>query len=90
MSGPPPAWRGFRPLRISRKLRESGNVISLLLEPAEEKPAPRPSPGNPGRGLGPPSAPELMRSYSLSGAPGATTYRVSVKREAHGVDERLH
>ena len=29
--------------------------------------------------------PALMRSYSLSGKPGATYYRVSIKREAHGV-----
>jgi ferredoxin-NADP reductase/MOSC domain-containing protein YiiM len=86
VSGPPPAWRGFRRLRISRKLRESGNVISLLLEPADGEPVAAPLPGQfVVLRLGPPSAPELMRSYSLSGAPGATTYRVSVKREAHGV-----
>src|SRR5258705_5224989 len=29
MPGPPPAWSGFRPLRVSRKLRESSDVISL-------------------------------------------------------------
>ena len=44
--------------------------------------------------LGPASAPALMRSYSLSGEPGASSYRVSVKREAHGaagayVDDEL-
>jgi ferredoxin-NADP reductase len=76
----------IRRLRISRKLRESGNVISLLLEPADGEPVAAPLPGQfVVLRLGPPSAPELMRSYSLSGAPGATTYRVSVKREAHGV-----
>jgi MOSC domain-containing protein YiiM len=32
-SGPSPAWQGFRPLRISRKVPESSNVISLVLEP---------------------------------------------------------
>ena len=85
VSGPPPAWRGFRPLRISRKLRESGNVTSLLLEPTDGEPIAATLPGQfVVLRLGPPSAPELMRSYSLSGAPGATTYRVSVKREAHG------
>src|SRR5215472_13423828 len=36
--GPAPAWLGFRPLRVSRKLRESGNVTSLVLEPADGKP----------------------------------------------------
>jgi ferredoxin-NADP reductase/MOSC domain-containing protein YiiM len=85
VSGPPPAWRGFRPLRISRKLHESGNVISLLLEPIDGEPIAATLPGQfVVLRLGPPSAPELMRSYSLSGAPGATYYRVSVKREAHG------
>jgi ferredoxin-NADP reductase/MOSC domain-containing protein YiiM len=85
VSGPPPAWRGFRPLRISRKLRESGNVTSLLLEPTDGEPVPAPLPGQfVVLRLRPPSAPELIRSYSLSGAPDAATYRVSVKREAHG------
>jgi ferredoxin-NADP reductase/MOSC domain-containing protein YiiM len=85
VSGPPPAWRGFRALRISRKLRESGNVTSLLLEPTDGEPIAATLPGQfVVLRLGPPSAPELMRSYSLSGAPGATTYRVSVKRETHG------
>jgi len=94
-SGPPPAWRGFRPLRVSRKVRESGNVISLLLEPTDGQPVP---PTLPGQfvvlRLGPASAPALMRSYSLSGEPGAMSYRVSIKREAHGaasayVDDEL-
>jgi hypothetical protein len=37
-AGPAPAWPGFRPLRVSRKLRESDNVTSLVLEPADGKP----------------------------------------------------
>ncbi|TFV49708.1 MOSC and FAD-binding oxidoreductase domain-containing protein [Bradyrhizobium niftali] len=86
VSGLSPAWPGFRPLRISRKLRESGNVTSLLLEPTDGEPVAAPLPGQfVVLRLGPPSAPELIRSYSLSGAPDAATYRVSVKREAHGV-----
>ena len=85
VSGPRPAWPGFRPLRISRKLRESGNVTSLLLEPTDGEPVAAPLPGQfVVLRLEPESAPALMRSYSLSGEPGATTYRVSVKREAHG------
>jgi len=84
-AGPPLAWRGFRPFRVSRKMHESGNVISLLLEPTDEQPI---APALPGQfvvlRLGPASAPALMRSYSLSGEPGASYYRVSIKREAHG------
>jgi len=84
-SGPPPAWHGFRPLRVSRKVRESRSVISLLLEPEDGQSI---APALPGQfvvlRLGPTPVPALMRSYSLSGAPGASAYRVSVKREAHG------
>ena len=32
-----------------------------------------------------PGAPPLMRSYSLSGEPSARSYRISVKREPHGM-----
>src|SRR5271170_4460781 len=84
-SDQPPAWRGFRPLRVSRKLRESDNVTSLVLEPTDGQPV---AAGLPGQfvvlRLGPAAAAALMRSYSLSGEPGASYYRVSVKREAHG------
>jgi ferredoxin-NADP reductase/MOSC domain-containing protein YiiM/ferredoxin len=84
--GPPPAWQGFRSLRVSRKLHESSNVSSLVLEPADGKPLTavlagqfivlrlRPRPDE--------SA--LLRSYSLSGAPSGERYRISVKRERHG------
>jgi ferredoxin-NADP reductase/MOSC domain-containing protein YiiM len=82
----PLAWRGFRPLRVSQKVRESRTVISLLLEPTDMMPL---VPALPGQfvvlRLKPASnAPILMRSYSLSGEPSAERYRVSVKREVHG------
>ena len=84
-AGPPPAWRGFRPLRVSRKTRESGNVTSLTLEPADGHPLAAALPGQfVVLRLEPASAPALMRSYSLSGEPNAAYYHVSVKREAHG------
>jgi ferredoxin-NADP reductase/MOSC domain-containing protein YiiM len=84
-SGPPPAWRGFRPFRVSRKVRESANVTSLVLEPADDRPVATALPGQfVVLKLGPTSAPALMRSYSLSGKPDEPSYRVSVKREAHG------
>ena len=84
-SGPSPAWRGFRPFRVSRKVRESDNVTSLLLQPADGEPIAAALPGQfVVLRLGPGSAPTLMRSYSLSGEPGAIYYRVSIKREDHG------
>ena len=95
-SSPPPAWRGFRPLRVSRKARESSNVISLVLEPTDARPMATALPGQfIVLRLRPASdAPPLTRSYSLSGEPSAERYRVSVKREAHGaasvyVDDEL-
>ena len=84
-SGPPPAWRGFRPFRVSRKVRESDSVTSLVLEPVDGQPLAAALPGQfIVLRLGPALAPALMRSYSLSGEPNAASYRVSVKREAHG------
>jgi ferredoxin-NADP reductase/MOSC domain-containing protein YiiM len=85
-AGAPPAWRGFRPLRVSRKVRESSNVISLILESADKQSLTAALPGQfVVLRLRPASdAPALMRSYSLSGEPSAASYRVSVKREAHG------
>jgi ferredoxin-NADP reductase/MOSC domain-containing protein YiiM len=95
-SGPPPGWRGFRPLRVARKVRESSDVTSLVLEPMDGQPVAAALPGQfVVLRLGPASdAPALMRSYSLSGEPNTAHYRVSVKREAHGaasvyVDDEL-
>jgi ferredoxin-NADP reductase/MOSC domain-containing protein YiiM/ferredoxin len=82
----PPAWRGFRTMRVAAKTRESDDVISLALEPADALPLAAPLPGQfvvlrlqPQRDALP-----LMRSYSLSGAPDAAQYRVSVKCEIGG------
>jgi len=84
-SGPPPAWRGFRPFRVTRKVRESDNVTSLVLEPADGRPVAAALPGQfVVLQLVQTSAPALMRSYSLSGRLDEASYRVSVKREAHG------
>jgi ferredoxin-NADP reductase/MOSC domain-containing protein YiiM len=86
-SGPPPAWAGFRPLRVSRKIRESSNVISLVLESVDGRSLATPLPGQfiVLRMRPDPHSPALMRSYSLSGEPNTERYRVSIKREPHGV-----
>jgi ferredoxin-NADP reductase/MOSC domain-containing protein YiiM len=85
-SGPPPAWPGFRPLRVSRIERESGSVRSLVLVPADEQPLAAALPGQfvVLRLRPQPDAPPLLRNYSLSDTPGTDHYRVSVKQEAHG------
>ena len=86
-SSPPPAWSGFRPLRVSCKIRESSNVISLMLESVDGRPLAAPLAGQfiVLRMRPTPDAPALMRSYSLSSEPNAERYRVSIKREPHGV-----
>ncbi len=83
---PGPAWPGFRALRVTAVIPESADVSSVRLAAPD------------GGGLPPARAgqyitvripraggPAVVRSYSLSSAPGASAYRVSVKREPHGV-----
>jgi ferredoxin-NADP reductase/MOSC domain-containing protein YiiM len=82
-----PAWTGFRPLRVTDKTRESSNVTSLHLEPADGRPL---AAGLPGQFAvlhlrSAPDKPPLLRSYSLSGEPSEVRYRVSVKRNPGGV-----
>src|ERR1700733_7436522 len=85
-SGPPPAWAGFRPLRVASVDRESASVISLYLEKTDGPPLPAALPGQflVFRLRIAANAPPLLRNYSMSGAPGANVYRVSVKKEVNG------
>jgi ferredoxin-NADP reductase/MOSC domain-containing protein YiiM len=85
-AGPPPAWSGFRRLRASRVERESADVVSLTLESTDGSHLPPSLPGQflvlrlrPAANM-----PPLLRNYSISGAPDAGTYRVSVKQEVNG------
>jgi ferredoxin-NADP reductase/MOSC domain-containing protein YiiM/ferredoxin len=84
--GPPPAWQGFRSLRVTRKLRETSDVTSLVLEPADGKPLTAALAGQfvVLRLKPQPDETALLRSYSLSGALSEDRYRISVKREPHG------
>ena len=85
-SGPPPAWSGFRRLRVSQTDRESGSVISLTLVSADGQPLVAALPGQfvVLRLQTTAGAPALLRSYSLSAAPSTDHYRVSIKREVNG------
>ncbi|RTM06307.1 MAG: MOSC domain-containing protein [Bradyrhizobiaceae bacterium] len=81
-AGPAPAWRGFRPFRVSRKIAESASVTSLVLEPGDGQPLAAALPGQfVVVRLGPSG---ITRSYSLSSRADAASYRISIKREAHG------
>ncbi len=84
--GPAPAWSGFRSMRVVHVDRESRSVLSLRLADTGGAPLPAALPGQflTLRLRGDGGAPALIRSYSLSGRPGANEYRISVKQEAHG------
>ncbi len=91
-AGVEPGWKGFRALRVSAIRRESPQVMSIRLEADDHSSLPPPLPGQyltvriTGAG-----EPTPLRSYSLSGDPTAGVYRISVKREDHGlVSQWLH
>jgi ferredoxin-NADP reductase/MOSC domain-containing protein YiiM/ferredoxin len=96
-TAPPPAWPGFRPLRVTAIEAESTAISSVRLADPAGAPVP---PALPGQFLTvrlrpDPAGPPLLRSYSLSGRPGAEQYRITVKREPHGagsqyIHSRLH
>src|SRR5262249_28545464 len=82
-----PAWPGFREMRVASVQKESDSVTSFNLVPVNGQTLPVALPGqfvvlrlqvNPGK-------PSLIRSYSLSGMPGADQFRISVKRESNGI-----
>lgn len=84
----PPAWSGFRPLRVVQVSRASANVSALTLADAE--PLPRWLAGQSiavriadAAGGGP-----LIRNYSLSNDPASGHYRIGVKREELGAVSR--
>ncbi|MFF0143207.1 MOSC domain-containing protein [Streptomyces sp. NPDC005227] len=84
---PPPAWQGFRRLPVIDITAESTSVFSLSLGADDGNSLP---PALPGQFISVrmqphPLDPPVIRSYSLSAAPGATTYRISVKQEPRGV-----
>ena len=83
----PPVWPGFRSLRVARVDRESANVVSLSLEATDGSSLPAALPGQflVLRLRTKPELSPVLRNYSLSGAPGADAYRVSVKFEVNGV-----
>jgi ferredoxin-NADP reductase/MOSC domain-containing protein YiiM len=85
-ASPPPAWPGFRPLAVTGISQESETVTSFQLTNPGGKSVPAALPGQflTLRLHPDPAGRPLLRSYSLSGPPGARDYRISVKREEHG------
>lgn len=86
-TSPPPAWRGFRSLRVVDVHDESRHVRSVLLADPDGDPLPE---WQAGQSITVRLHPDtnsaaLIRNYSLSNQPGSTQYRISVKREPHGL-----
>jgi ferredoxin-NADP reductase len=81
-----PAWPGFRKLRVEKVVAESETVHSIYLVAADGTALPAAQSGQyltlriNGAGQ-----PVPVRNYSLSSAADGGTYRISVKREPHGV-----
>jgi len=76
---------------VTRIERENESVVSVYLADPKAVAVPPALPGQflTLRLLVGDAAPPLLRSYSLSGTPGADTYRISVKREPHGAGSRF-
>jgi len=82
----PPAWPGFRALRVIGVEPETATVTSLQLAAVDGAALPAALPGQfLTVRLAVDAGTTVVRNYSLSGSPGAPTYRISVKREPHGV-----
>ncbi|MFL4901790.1 MOSC domain-containing protein [Streptomyces sp. MMS24-I2-30] len=94
--GEEPGWPGFRTMRVARIVPETPSVLSVYLDTTDGTPLPEARPGQylsirlPVDDTAP-----MVRTYSLSSAPTAGTYRISVKHEPHGkasgyIHDRLH
>jgi ferredoxin-NADP reductase/MOSC domain-containing protein YiiM/ferredoxin len=85
-TSPPPAWTGFRRLKVTGIERESNSVISISLADPDGRALPSARPGQYLTLRLQPDKQErsVLRNYSLSGQPGADYYRITVKREHHG------
>lgn len=77
-------WNFFKPFTVVRKVKESENIMSFYLKPADGLNVPAYQPGQyisvrvkiPGEKY------MMIRQYSLSQAPTPGEFRISVKREA--------
>ena len=85
--GERPEWNDWRDFRISQKVQESSEITSFYLTPVDQKPLPSYLPGQyiSVRTTVPDLDHLQARQYSLSDAPHADHYRISVKVET-GLD----
>ena len=83
----PPAWPGFRQMRVARIQDECENVTSFVLTPIDRENLPEFRAGQfvVLRLPVDPDKPPVFRSYSLSDLPSADHFRISVKSELNGI-----
>lgn len=77
-------WRGTRPFVVARKVKESDEITSFYLRPADGGALLE---FHPGQYIGLKlivEGEEIRRNYSLSAAANGREYRISVKREPNG------
>jgi ferredoxin-NADP reductase/MOSC domain-containing protein YiiM/ferredoxin len=81
-----PAWPAFRELRVADVVRESEGVSSIYFAATDGMALPAARAGQYlTLRITAAGQPTPVRSYSLSSAPDAGTYRISVKQEPHGI-----
>src|SRR3954447_25128182 len=85
VTSPPPAWAGFRRLTVAGIERETDEMISIRFEAPDGAALPA---ARPGQYLTVRVA-SVLRNYSMSGPPGAGSYRITVKREPGGIASRF-
>ncbi len=78
-------WRGVRPLKVTRKVKESDEITSFYLEATDGRPLLAPTPGQYLALRFVMDGQEMRRNYSLSDVTDGSHYRISVKREPGGV-----
>ena len=79
-------WNGWRDFRVDEVVEESSVINSYVLRPVDGGPV---MPHKPGQYLTfwfeIPGHPPVKRNYSISSAANGESYRISVKRESHGL-----
>ncbi len=83
----PPAWPGFKPMRVARIHKESDSVTSFTLMPVDGQAMQAAQPGQfvVLRLQVDPQKQPVLRSYSLSDLPAVDHLRISVKSEVNGI-----
>ncbi len=79
-------WNGWRAFNVERRVQESSLITSFILRPVDGGPVMAHAPGQYLTfALDIPGHPPVKRNYSISSAANGETYRISVKREDHGL-----